>query len=124
MSELLTAGLVAATKAKSTSTLPLLIIAVLIGVFYFFVLRPRAAKQKAARAQVKAAEVGDEIATIGGLVGTIVAEDGDRVTISTGNGTELVFLRQAIGRKIQPEPVQDARSDVDGDATDGETDQP
>jgi preprotein translocase subunit YajC len=124
MSELLTAGLVAATKSKSTSTLPLLIIAVLIGVFYFFVLRPRAQKQKAARAQVKAAEVGDEIATIGGLVGTIVSEDGDRVTISTGNGTELVFLRQAIGRKIQPDSAPDEHSGVDGDAPDGETDQP
>jgi hypothetical protein len=44
-------------------------------------------------------------------VGTIVAEDNDRVTVSTGQGTELVFLRQAIGRKLTaPEtpPVSDA----------------
>jgi len=94
--------LATSTKAKSSGSYTFLILIALFGVFYFLVIRPRSQKQKAAREQVKKAGIGDEISTIGGLVGTIVAEEGDRVTISTGNGTELVFLRQAIRGKIEP----------------------
>jgi len=91
-----------AAKAKGSNSLIFILLLVLAVVVYFFFLRPRTQRQRQARDQVRQASVGDEIATIGGLVGTIVAEDGDRVTVSTGNGTELVFLRQAIGRKIEP----------------------
>lgn len=104
--------LVAAAKSKSSSSgsITLLLLVGLFAIFYFFIMRPRAQKAKQARQQTKSVQVGDEISTIGGLVGTIVAEDGDRVTVSTANGTELIFLRQAIGRKIEPttpEPVTD-----------------
>jgi preprotein translocase subunit YajC len=108
--------LAATTKAtkSSGSQYTLLIIVALFGLVYFLVLRPRSQKQRQARAQVRAAVVGDEIATIGGLVGTIVAEDGDRVTVSTGNGTELVFLRQAIGKKLTPPAETAGVSDAEG----------
>lgn len=116
MSHLLVAhALIAATtkttSKSSSSSYTLLIIVALFGGFYFLFIRPRQQRQRQGREQVKKAQVGDEIATIGGLVGTIVAEDNDRVTVSTGQGTELVFLRQAIGRKLTaPEtpPVSDA----------------
>jgi preprotein translocase subunit YajC len=103
-------AVLAAAKSKSGGS-PWTFV-VIIGLFalaYFLFIRPRTQRQRQQRAQLKAASVGDEIATIGGLVGTIVSEDGDRVTVSTGNGTELVFLRQAIGRKLTPpaDPVED-----------------
>lgn len=117
MSQLLVVHVLLATttKAKSSSSnsYTLLIIVGLFAAFYFFIIRPRSQRQRSSREQVKAAHVGDEIATIGGLVGTIVSEEGDRVTVSTGQGTELVFLRQAIGRKLTaPEPptVSDAEA--------------
>jgi preprotein translocase subunit YajC len=96
--------LAATTKPASKSSSPVFFILLLVLAFvvYYFFLRPRSQRARQARDQVKKAAVGDEIATIGGLVGTIVAEDDDRVTVSTGNGTELVFLRQAIGRKLGP----------------------
>ncbi|HEY8081821.1 MAG TPA: preprotein translocase subunit YajC [Acidimicrobiales bacterium] len=112
MSELLANDVVlAAAKAKSSgSSLFIFVLVGLFGLFYFFVLRPRSQKARQSREQVKTAQVGDEIMTIGGLVGTIVSEEGDRVTVSTGNGTELVFLRQAIRSKIEPK-VPDAEAD-------------
>ena len=115
MSSLLATGFVlAATKPATKGSSPLFFI-LLLGlavVVYFFFLRPRSQRARQSREQVKQASVGDEIATIGGLVGTIVAEDGDRVTVSTGSGTELVFLRQAIGRKLTP-PAEPSADDVD-----------
>lgn len=104
MSHLLAAHVLFAATTKTTKSsgnpYTLVIIVALFALFYFLIIRPRSQRQRQSRAQVKTANVGDEIATIGGLVGTIVAEEGDRVTVSTGNGTELVFLRQAIGKKL------------------------
>jgi preprotein translocase subunit YajC len=102
--------LAAASKAKTTSGSSgiLLLYFVLIGgVVYFLFLRPRAKRQRQAREQVRTSEVGDKIVTIGGLVGTIVSEDGDQVTVSTGNGTEVTYLRQAISRKLETTPDSD-----------------
>jgi preprotein translocase subunit YajC len=104
LSHLLAAHVLFAATAKTTkssgSPYTLLLIVGAFALFYFLVIRPRSQRQRQGREQVRAAHVGDEIATIGGLVGTIVAEDGDRVTVSTASGTELVFLRQAIGKKL------------------------
>jgi preprotein translocase subunit YajC len=104
VSSLLASGIVvaAAAKSKGSSGIFLFLILGLAVLGYYFFLRPRTQRQRQSREELKKAAVGDEIATIGGLVGTIVAEDGDRVTVSTGNGTELVFLRQAIGRRLDP----------------------
>jgi preprotein translocase subunit YajC len=117
LSQLLVVRVILATTTKpaksSTSAVELLVIVGLFAAFYFLVIRPRSQRQRQTRDLGRTAHVGDEIATIGGLVGTIVSEEGDRVTVSTGHGTELVFLRQAIGRKLTaPEPptVSDAEA--------------
>src|SRR5580692_12825853 len=121
----------AASSSKSSSSplltlLPLLAIGVL---GYFFFIRPQQRKAQAAR-QVKGSEivVGDEVQTIGGVIGTVLEIHGDRYTLLTGalgddgnldgpQPTRIVFVRQAIAKKIEPiddvrvddEPVQDVR---------------
>jgi preprotein translocase subunit YajC len=96
----------AAKKSTSSSSYIFILFIVAMGAVYFLVLRPRQQRQRQAQQQHKKAEIGDEVQTVGGLIGTIVAEDGDRITISTGPGHELTYLRQAIARKIPPpEPV-------------------
>jgi preprotein translocase subunit YajC len=109
--------LAAASKAKTTSSSPvytLLFLVVIGGALYLLFIRPRAQRQRQARDQVRTSQLGDKVATIGGLVGTIVAEDGDQVTISTGNGTEVTYLRQAIGRKLEPAPSSGADDEAAG----------
>jgi preprotein translocase YajC subunit len=97
-------AIVLAAQAKKSSGSSALFFILLLGlgaVVYFVILRPRTQRQRQTRQQAQQAGVGDEVVTIGGLVCTIVAEDGDRVTVSA-NGNELVFLRQAILRKAEP----------------------
>ena len=80
---------------------------------YFFFLRPQQQKAKKARAVSKEVEVGDEILTVGGIVGRVVDVNDDRLTIVSGTdaqgiatlGTEptrLVLVKAAIARKIEP----------------------
>jgi preprotein translocase subunit YajC len=112
---------------KSTSELPLLILVVIAVAGYFLFLRPQQAKARAARQNVgKGYEVGDEVQTIGGVVGTILEIHGDRYTLLTGSTgsdgsldgaqpTRIVFVRQAIARKL--EPVVDVEPDAGSDGT-------
>jgi len=133
-------NVVAATSTKkSSSVLPLVILVVIAVAGYFLFLKPQQAKARAARAnQGSGYAVGDEVQTIGGVVGTILEIHGDRYTLLTGSigsdgnldgaqPTRIVFVRQAIARKLEPvvavEPDTDIHDDVEVDGHDGEAEE-
>jgi len=71
--------------------------------------------------------VGQEVMTGSGLFGTIVAVDGERVTLRSGTGADAStseWLRQAVAKVV--EPVQEVRNEPDaddaGDTAAGDTD--
>ena len=58
------------TKPKSSfSPIFLLLYVVVFGALYFFYIRPRSQKQKAARLNTRKVELGERAQTIGGFVG-------------------------------------------------------
>ncbi len=66
----------------------IIIIYVLIfGALYFFLIRPNSKKKKEEAALRNSIEIGDEITTIGGIMGRIVAikEDEDAIILETGS---------------------------------------
>ena len=119
-------------SAKKTSVVPLIILVVIALAGYFLFLKPQQAKARAARAnQGSGYMVGDEVQTIGGVVGTILEINGDRYTLLTGSvgsdgnldgaqPTRIVFVRQAIARKL--EPVADVAVEPDEDVHDHDHD--
>ena len=62
----------------------LLMFAVLIVVFYFFLIRPENKKKKKLAEMRSQLAVGDEITTIGGMVGKICSIKDDFITFETG----------------------------------------
>ncbi len=139
-------SLLAASSSKSSSSssafltlLPLLAIGVL---GYFFFIKPQQRKAQAARAaQGSGIEVGDEVQTVGGVIGTVLEIHGDRYTLLTGalgddgnldgpQPTRIVFVRQAIAKKIErvenagvdDQPVADVRPSTNGSGADGDID--
>ncbi len=121
--------LAAASKSSSSSLLTLLPLVAIGLLGYFFFIRPQQRKAQAARqSQGSGYDVGDEVQTVGGVIGTVLEVHGDRYTLLTGalgddgnldgpQPTRIVFVRQAIAKKIEPiedvrvddEPVQDVR---------------
>ncbi len=63
------------------STMVMLV--VMIGVFYFLMIRPENKRKKEAEEMRSAVKVGDKITTIGGLVGTVVNVKDDRFVMET-----------------------------------------
>jgi preprotein translocase subunit YajC len=112
-----------ATKSSGSSLLIVLYV-VLFALFYFGYMRPKNRKQKAAREQARQVAVGDRVQTIGGLVGTIVSDDGVLLTIRTASGSELDFVKGAISQKFQDPTVPSIASPEESgelsDAPEGE----
>ena len=69
----------------------------IIGVFYFFMIRPQRKKEKETKAMLSAIKVGDRITTIGGVFGRVSNIKDDVITLEVGpDRAKLVFARWAI----------------------------
>ena len=69
-------------------------------IFYFLLIRPQRKQQKAHDEMVKTLARGDDIITVGGIVGRIVHLTDDRVTLKTGGETRLEIERSKVGRVL------------------------
>ena len=77
----------------------LVMMIVLIAVFYFFMIRPENKRKKEAQAMRDAIKVGDNITTIGGIIGDVVSVKDDSIVIETSEDRVRVeFLKSAIGQ--------------------------
>lgn len=82
-----------------TFGLPILMIAGL----YFLMIRPQRKEQKKRQADRDAMKVGDNVVTIGGIVGRVVSIKDNEVTVSTSVGNTLMtFRKEAVDQVIKP----------------------
>lgn len=77
-----------------------IMIVALIAIFYFMLIRPENKKKKEAQALRDSLTVGDEITTIGGIVGTICHVKENSIVIETGaDRVRIEFMKWAIANK-------------------------
>lgn len=90
------AGTAAANSTVSTvSTLVMLV--AMIAIFYFFMYRPQKKQEKESNDMRNGLQVGDEITTIGGIIGKIVSIKDETVLIETSNERNKIrILRSAV----------------------------
>ena len=77
-----------------------LFLGLLIGVFYFMLIRPQKKRAEQHRNLIDSVAVGDEIVTIGGLHGRVTRLGDDDLEIEATPGTKLRFVKSAIARKV------------------------
>lgn len=78
----------------------IIMIALMFGLMYFFMIRPENKKRKAAEEMRSSLKVGDEITTIGGIVGTICAVKETTIVIETGaDRVRIEFTKWAVSSK-------------------------
>ena len=83
--------------------LPMILI---VGVFYFLMIRPQRKKDKKVKDMLSNLKAGDRICTIGGIYGTIKGLREDDVILNVGHSnTEIVFARWAI-RNVEAVTVE------------------
>lgn len=69
----------------------------MIGIFYFLMYRPQKKQEKEQQQMRNSIEVGDEITTIGGIIGRVVAIKDETLVIETSKErTKIRILRTAV----------------------------
>ena len=79
------------TMALITSFVPLILIFV---VFYFILIRPQRKKDKETQKMRSNVQVGDEIVTIGGVIGIVVSLKEDTVVIETAGERNKIRIKR------------------------------
>ncbi|GLZ75441.1 preprotein translocase subunit YajC [Actinorhabdospora filicis] len=95
------------------------LLALMFVAMYFFMIRPQKKRQREQQEMQQAAGPGTRIVTIGGLHGTIIANDDETVTLEISDGVQVVFARQAIGRVLPSENTDDVAEEAEEDAESG-----
>ena len=74
-------------------------IVVMFALMWAVVIVPQQRRVKRHRALIEALEVGDEVVTAGGLVGTVAAIEGDDLLLSLGDEVSVRVVRQAVAER-------------------------
>ena len=76
------------------------LIIVMMVLFYFMLIRPENKKKKAAEELRNSLKIGDDVTTIGGILGTVCAVKENSVVIETGaDRVRLEMMKWAIANK-------------------------
>ena len=82
-----------------TAASSIFMIVAMIAIFYFLIYRPQKKQEKEAREMKNSLEVGDEITTIGGIIGEIVSIKEDTCVIeTTKEKTKIRILKSAVSK--------------------------
>ena len=75
----------------------IIMLVVMLGVFYFLLIRPENKRKKEAEQMRSALKNGDEVTTIGGIVGKVVNVKDDKFVIETGaDQVRIEFAKWAL----------------------------
>ena len=87
--------LTAPAGAGMGSTLIMMVL--MIAIFYFMLIRPENKRKKEAEQMRSALKVGDEVTTIGGIIGTVVHVKDEKFVMETGaDQVRIEFAKWAL----------------------------
>ena len=83
--------------AGGTGASTIIMLVVMVAVFYFLLIRPEKKRKKEAEQMRSNVKVGDEITTIGGIVGKVVSVKDEKFVIETGaDQVRIEFAKWAL----------------------------
>ena len=80
----------------------LLPIAAMIAILWFLLIRPQQKEQQRHREMVRSLKKGDEVVTVGGVYGRIMAIGEERVSLKIAEGVKIDVERNKVVRVLTP----------------------
>ena len=80
--------------------MPILLIVVMFVAMYFFMIRPQKKQERETNEMRNNLQVGDEITTIGGIIGKIVSIKDETVMIETGHDRMRIRILKTAVRNV------------------------
>lgn len=96
MSFFISDAMAQASASQPSTFMTLLPMVVLFAVFYLLLIRPQQKRQKEHRNMVAGLAKGDEVVTMGGLLGKITKVEDNFVTLEVANGLEVRLQRASV----------------------------
>lgn len=112
MAEALLAVVMAPRQGANGTFVFFLNMSAVVLIFYFLLIRPQRKEQARQKQMIAAIGKGDEIVTNGGIIGTVIRADEDRLIIKTGGETKITVERSRVAHTIPANgKAASARSD-------------
>lgn len=90
-------GFLTSTPSALEGLFPIIMLVLMFVAMYFFTIRPQKKAEKEANEMRNNLEVGDEITTIGGIIGKVVSIKEETCVIETSrDGTKIRILKSAV----------------------------
>ena len=83
--------------------LPLIMLGGMLAVMYFLMIRPQKKLEKELADMRNNLQIGDEVVTIGGIIGSVIIIKDDKLMIETGSGSKITILRSAVKTVLKDE---------------------
>ena len=94
-------------QGRASSLISMLgMIALMVVVFYFFLIRPQKKKDKAVKDMLDNLKVGDRICTIGGIYGTVTGLRDDQVIIAVGTQKTTMHMARWAVKSVEDAPLE------------------
>ena len=85
----------------------IIMIVVMVGIFYMFIIRPESKKKKKLAEMRNSLSVGDTITTIGGIIGKVVSINDEKITFETSEDRVRIQVAKwgisTVGKEISEE---------------------
>lgn len=99
--------LVAAAPGAGNSLFTFGFLALMILVFYFLLIRPQSKRRKEHAALVSSLSTGDEVVTMGGLLGKITKVEDDYVRLQVAKNVEFRLQKHAVNATLPQGTIKD-----------------
>ena len=86
----------ASTPAGGGMLMELPLIALVIAIFYFVVIRPQTKRSKEQKSMIEALQKGDEVVTSGGELGRVTKLTGNYLILEVSPNVEIILQKTAI----------------------------
>ena len=91
-----------------------ILLLLMFGVFWLFVIRPQQRRQRGHSRMVEELKPGDYIVTAGGLYGEVTEIGDDDLGLEIAPEIEVRIAKRAVGALIPPEEIEDVEVDEQG----------
>lgn len=90
----------------AASSGPLFLI-VLLALFVFLFILPNRRRQRATQQRLRSIEVGQEVLTVGGLIGRVVATEDSELRVEIADGVIVRIARRGVATVLHPEEPEE-----------------
>ncbi len=79
-------------------------------IFYFMLIRPQSKRAKEHKAMLEAVQKGDEVVTIGGIVGKVVKIKDQFVVVALNDNDQIIVQKHAVSATLPKGTIENVYS--------------